>query len=170
VAWLTFLLIALGIVAAAFALAALLLGRADRPRLKVAAGATVVVAAVAVAFPITRDSVEAINGVRRDIRGTPPAQAKEKCIVDGGAGDIVPLVERMRASMPPRAPYQVVGPTRTDVACLTTNMLPRLVVSNAGRGGWVVFTDGVPKEWIGRLTPGSLQRVSPSVAFGRVQG
>jgi hypothetical protein len=94
-AWLTFVLIAAGIVAAAFALAVLLLGRADRPALSVAIGATVAIGAVAVSFPIARNSIEAINGIRLEFRGTPPAQAKERCVVDGGAADIVPLVERL---------------------------------------------------------------------------
>ena len=167
--WLTFLLIAAGIVAATFVLAALLLGRTDRTALSVAAGAVLVIGAVMVAFPIGKNSAHDINGIRLMYRGTPPNQAKEKCIVDGGAADIVPLVERLRADLPAQASYQVIGPTRTDVACLTTNMLPRVLVNPARAGDWLVFTDGVPKSWAARLAPGSLQHVNPTMAFGRVQ-
>jgi hypothetical protein len=169
VPWLTFLLIAAGVVAAAFVLAVLLLGRADRTTLALAAGTVLGIGAVVVAFPIGRNSVHDINGVRLMYRGTPPNQAKEKCIVDGGAAEIVPLVERLRADLPPRASYQVIGRTRTDVACLTTNMLPHVLVNAAHAGDWVVFTDGVPASWAPRLAPGSLRHVGPTLAFGRMQ-
>jgi hypothetical protein len=169
VSWLTFLLIAGGIVAAVFAAAVLLLGRADRGSLRVAAGAVLALGAVAVAFPIARNSAHDINGIRLQFRGTPPNEAKEKCIVDGGAGDIVPLIERLRADLPARAQYQVVGPTRTDVACLTTNMLPRILVNAPSPGDWLVFTDGVPADYRGRLVPGSLRQVTDKLAFGRMR-
>ena len=167
--WLTFLLIACGIVAAAYAAAVLLLGRADRGALRVAAGAVLVIGAVAVAFPVAKNSVRNINGVRLDNRGTPPNQAKEKCVVDGGAADIVPLIDRLRADLPARAQYQVVGPTRTDVACLTTNMLPRTLVNPPRAGDWLVFTDGVPADYRGRLAPGSLRQVTDTLAFGQMR-
>jgi hypothetical protein len=169
VSWLTFLLIACGIVAAVFAAAVLLLGRADRGALRVAAGAVLAIGAVAVAFPIGKNSAHDINGIRLQFRGTPPNQAKERCIVDGGAPDIVPLIERLRADLPARAQYQVVGPTRTDVACLTTNMLPRTLVNTPRAGDWLVFTDGVPADARGRLVPGSLRRVTDKLAFGQVR-
>jgi hypothetical protein len=169
VSWLTFLLIAGGIVAAAFMAAVLLLGRADRGALRVAAGAVLALAAVAVAFPVAKTSVRNINGVRLDNRGTPPNQAKEKCIVDGGAADIVPLIERLRADLPANAQYQVIGPTRTDIACLTTNMLPRVSVQTARSSDWLVFTDGVPRGDRARLVPGSLRRVTDKLAFGQVR-
>jgi hypothetical protein len=169
VSWLTFLLIAGGIVAAGFAAAVLLLGRADRGALRIAAGAVLAVAAVAVAFPVAKTSVRNINGVRLDNRGTPPNQAKEKCIVDGGAADIVPLIERLRAALPAKARYQVIGPTRTDTACLTTNMLPRVSVQTAGSSDWLVFTDGVPPGDRARLIPGSLRQVTDKLAFGRLR-
>ena len=167
--WLTFLLIAGGIVAAIFAAAALLLARADGGALRVAAGAVLAVGAVAAAFPIGENSLHDINGIRLQFRGTPPNQAKEKCIVDGGAGDIVPLVERLRTDLPAGAMYQVIGPTRIDIACLTTNMLPRLLVNDASAGDWLVFTDGVPADYRGRLAPGSLRRVTANHAFGRLR-
>jgi hypothetical protein len=169
VSWLTFLLIACGIVAAVFAAAVLLLGRADRDAVRVAAGAVLALGAVAVAFPHAKDNAHAINDIRLQYRGTPPNQAKEKCVVDGGAPDIVPLIERLRADLPARAQYQVVGPTRTDVACLTTNMLPRVLVSTPQAGDWLVFTDGVPAGARARLVPGSLRRVTDQLAFGQVR-
>jgi hypothetical protein len=169
VSWLTFLLIAGGIVAAGFAAAVLLLGRADRGALRVAAGAVLALAAVAVAFPVAKTSVRNINGVRLDNRGTPPAQAKQKCIVDGGAGDVVPLVQRLRADLPARAQYQVVGPLPIDLACLTTNMLPRTLVDTPRAGDWLVFTDGVPAGARGGLRPGSLRQVTDKLAFGQVR-
>lgn len=167
--WLTFLLIAGGIVAAGFAAAVLLVGRADRGALRVAAGAVLALAAVAVAFPVAKTSVRNINGVRLDNRGTPPDEAKEKCVVDGGAGHIVPLIERLRADLPAKARYQVIGPPPIDAACLTTNMLPRVSVQAAASSDWLVFTDGVPRGARARLVPGSLQRVTDKLAFGQVR-
>jgi hypothetical protein len=169
VSWLTFLLIAGGIVAAAFAAAVLLLGRTDRGSLRVAAGAVLALAAVAVVFPIAKRSVRNINGVRLENRGTPPNEAKEKCIVDGGAGQIVPLVERLRADLPAKARYQVIGPPPIDAACLTTNMLPRVSVQKAGSSDWLVFTDGVRQGDRARLVPGSLRRVTDKLAFGQLR-
>jgi hypothetical protein len=169
VSWLTFLLIAGGIVAAGFAAAVLLLGRADRGALRVAAGAVLALAAVAVAFPAAKTSVRTINGVRLDNRGTPPNHAKEKCVVDGGAADIVPLIERLRADLPAKAQYQVIGPLRTDFACLNTNMLPRTLVDTPGAGDWLVFTEGVPADARRRLQPGSLRQVTDKLAFGQVR-
>jgi hypothetical protein len=169
VSWLTFVLIAGGIVAAGFAAAALLLGSTDRGALRIAAGAVLALAAVAVAFPVAKTSVRNINGVRLDNRGTPPNQAKAKCIVDSGAADIVPLIERLRADLPATAQYQVIGPTRTDTACLTTNMLPHVSVQTAGSSDWLVFTDGVPPGDRARLLPGSLRQVTDKLAFGRLR-
>jgi hypothetical protein len=169
VSWLTFLLIAGGIVAAGFAAAVLLLGRADRGALRVAAGAVLALAAVAVAFPVAKTSVRNINGVRLDNRGTPPNHAKEKCVVDGGAADIVPLIERLRADLPAKAQYQVIGPLRTDFACLNTNMLPRTLVDTPRAGDWLVFTEGVPADARRRLQPGSLRQVTDKLAFGQVR-
>jgi hypothetical protein len=169
VSWLTFLLIAGGIVAAGFAAAVLLLGRADRGALRVAAGAVLALAAVAVAFPVAKTSVRNINGVRLDNRGTPPDQAKEKCIVDGGAPDIVPLVERLRAALPAKAQYEVIGMVRPDTACLTTNLLPRVRIQTARRADWLVFTEGVSPSDRARLVPGSLRRVTDKLAFGQLR-
>ena len=169
VSWLTFLLIAGGIVAAIFAAASLLLGGPNRGALRVAAGAVLAIGAVAVAFPIAKNSARDINGIRLQVRGTPPDQAKEKCIVDGGAGDIVPLVQRLRADVPARAHYRVVGPLRPDVACLMTNMLPRTLVDAPRAGDWLVFTDGVPAHARTRLRSGSLRRVTNKLAFGQVR-
>src|SRR4051794_27266850 len=169
VSWLTFLLIAGGMVAAAFVAAVLLLGRTDGRALRVAAGAVFALTGVAVAFPIARRSVRNINGVRLENRGTAPNQAKEKCIVDGGAADIVPLVERLRAALPAKAQYQVIGPIRPDFACLTTNMLPRTLVEAPRAGDWVVFTESVPADARARLQPGSLRQVTDKLAFGQVR-
>jgi hypothetical protein len=169
VSWLTFLLIACGILAAAFAAAVLLPGRADRGAVRVAAGAVLAVGAVAVALPVGKNSAHDINRIRLQFRGTPPNRAKEKCIVDGGAAEIVPLIDRLRADLPARAQYQVVGPTRTDVACLTTNMLPRTLINTPRAGDWLVFTDGVPADYRGRLAPGSLRQVTDTLAFGQMR-
>jgi hypothetical protein len=47
-------------------------------------------------------------------------------------------------------------------------MLPRVLVTTASAGDWVVFTDGVPAEWPRHLSPGSLRRVTSKLAFGRL--
>ena len=70
--WLTFLLIAGAIVAAGFAAAVLLLGRADRGALRIAAGAVLALAAVAVAFPVAKTSVRNINRICPDVGSPSP--------------------------------------------------------------------------------------------------
>jgi hypothetical protein len=167
--WLTFVLIAAGVALAAVGLAAFLLGRVDGRTLGGAAAAVVVVGGIATAIPLTRNSLEAINDVRLANRGTPPNQAKEKCLVDGGGGYLVPLVRAARTAMPAKAHYAVIGPAGTDNACYATNMLPRLMVVDVRGGDWVLFTNGVPREWRGRLVPPSVRPAGGKFWVGEVR-
>jgi hypothetical protein len=168
-AWLTFVLIAAGVAVAAVALAGFLAGRVDGRTLAGAGSAVVVVGAIATVFPLTSNSLQAINQFRLDNRGTPPDQAREKCLVDAGGSSVVPLVRVARAALPANARYQVIGPLGSDPSCYATNMLPRLMVTTAPPGQWVLFTDGVPPEWRARLVPGTQRGAGGKLALGQVR-
>src|SRR3954454_10626055 len=167
--WITFLLIGAGLVVAVIALAAFLLGRVDRQTIATAGVAVVIVGAIATVLPLTAKSVDAINTFRLQNHGTPPDQAREKCVVDGSASGILPLLRAARATLPARARYQVIGPLEADTSCWATNMLPRLMVSTVRSGDWLLFTAGVTRDWRARLVPGSLRPAGRNFAIGRVR-
>jgi hypothetical protein len=165
--WITFLLIGAGVAVAVIALAAFLLGRVDGQTLTMAGVAVVIVAAIATVLPLTAKSVDAANRFRLQNHGTPPDQAREKCIVDGSAGQIVPLVRAARATLPAHARYAVIGPLGADLSCWAMNMLPRLMISTVRSGDWLLFTDGVEPGWRARLAPGSERPLGGNLAIGR---
>jgi hypothetical protein len=167
--WLTFVLIGAGVAVAAVALAGFLLGRVSGATLAGAGAAVVIVGAILSVFPLTKDSVEAINRFRLDNRGTPPDQAREKCLVDGGARGDVPLARLARATVPANARYQFIGPVGVDRACWATNLMPRLLRDTVRTGDWLLFTDGVPPAWRARVAPGSLRTAGGKLAVGQVR-
>jgi hypothetical protein len=167
--WITFVLIGAGVAVAAVALAAFLLGRVDRRALAGAGVAVVIVGAIATALPLAAKSIDAANTFRLANRGTPPDQAREKCLVDGGDAGIVPLVRAARAMLPAHARYQVIGPLESDPSCYATNLLPRLKIATLRTGDWLLFTAPVTRAWRARLVPGSERAIGGAMAIGRVR-
>lgn len=167
--WLQFVLDAVGILLAVGAIAAVVLGGINRRSIPIAVAVAVPAVFLVVLAPQVARSFDHLNQQRKENAGTPASQARDRCLVDGGATSLPPFVEYLRKTLPAKAKYFATSTGGTDAACLTYVLLPRLYVG-LDRAQYVVFLGKPPADLLARIVPGTLRRFAPDQAVGRLRG
>jgi hypothetical protein len=166
--WLQFTLIAAGVLLAVGAVAALARGGVNRR--SIPAGVAAIVPAVfLIVMPLQLGrSVDRANTQRHANAGTPESQARDRCLLDGHADELVPFVDYLRQTLPPGSRYAATSPGKTDNACLTYTLMPNEHV-DLDRAQWIVFIGDIPAALRSRVAPGTLRRFAPGQAVAKVR-
>lgn len=166
--WLQFTLIAAGVVLAIGAVGSLALGGLSRR--SIPAGVAAIVPAIfLIVMPLQLgQGVDRANTQRHDNAGTPEAQARQRCLTDGGAQGLIPFVNYVNRTVPAGARYFATSPGQTDNACLTYVLMPREHV-NIDQAQYFVFIGAIPANLRSSIVPGSLRTFAPGQAVGKVR-
>ena len=115
---------------------------------------------MAVYVPVgLRNSGLVLDGQRTANKGVYEEQARERCLLDMGRGDLVASLGRARAQIPEDARFSLTTHS-PSLACFTLNLLPRLPVRQG---------DFDPtRDWriLDRAPPGKLEVVPPNSGAG----
>jgi hypothetical protein len=118
-----------------------LLGRASPLGTFVPAAVALLLAVLVV--PSVWAGMRGADGVRDSFGGEPAGTTeREKCLVDGGQGDVVGLVDFVVQRVPPDAHMAVHGPV--PQVCLQLSLLPRMFVRDTEPHQFTLYTGDIP--------------------------